>query len=119
MLFKLDGNLPRALLRLFAEEGHDAVTVTEQGLSGAGDPRIASVCRSEGRVLVTLDMDFADIRVYPPQYYPGLVVFRLGKHGPRRVVEVATRLLEMLPGESLQGQLWIVEDSRVRIREVQ
>ena len=117
MLFKLDENLPRALAKLFAEAGHDAVTVSEQEMAGASDPHIAAVCCDEGRVLVTLDMDFADIRNYPPQDYPGLVVFRLGRHGPGRVLAVAARLIEMLPDTPLQGQLWIVEDERIRIRE--
>ena len=117
MLFKLDENLPETLVALFADAGHNAVTVAEQELTGAEDTLIASICRDEARVLVTLDMDFADIRVYPPQDHPGLVVFRLGRHGPGRVLEVAARFLEMLPETSLQGQLWIVEDERIRIRE--
>ena len=117
MLFKLDENLPEAVARLFAEAGHDAVTVSEQGMTGEGDPLVASVCRSEGRVLVTLDMDFADIRNYPPRDYPGLVVFRLSRQGPGRVLGVAAKLIEVLPESSLQGQLWIVEEDRIRIRE--
>ena len=112
-----DENMPGALVGLFAEAGHDAVTVSDQRMTGASDSHIASVCRREGRTLVTLDMDFADIRAYPPQEYAGLVVFRLGRHGPGRVLGVAARLIEMLPETSLQGQLWIVEDERIRIRE--
>ena len=42
MLFKLDENLPGALAGLFAEAGHDAVTVADQRMTGASDPRIAS-----------------------------------------------------------------------------
>ena len=61
MLFKLDENLPGALAGLFAKAGHDAVTVSEQEMTGASDPSIVAVCCSEGRALVTLDMDFADI----------------------------------------------------------
>ena len=117
MLFKLDENLPGALVKLFAEAGHDAVTVAGQEMVGASDPHIAAVCRDEGRVIVTLDMDFADIRNYPPQDYTGMVVFRLSRHGPGRVLAVAARLIEALPETSLQGQLWIVEDERIRIRE--
>ncbi len=116
-MFKLDENLPGALAGLFTEAGHDAVTVNEQEMTGANDPRIASACLSEGRALITLDMDFADIRNYPPQDYPGLVVFRLSRHGPGRVLAVAARLLLELSETSLQGQLWIVEDERIRIRE--
>jgi len=33
----------------------------EQALGGAVDPRIIEVCRLEGRALVTLDLDFANI----------------------------------------------------------
>ena len=69
MRFKLDENLPGALAKIFVEAGHDASTVVDQGIGGAADPDIASVCQSEGRAIVTMDMDFADIRLYPPQHY--------------------------------------------------
>ena len=119
MRFKLDENLSGNLIRLFVEAGHDAVTVGQQGMSGGGDASVASVCVAESRVLVTLGTDFADIRVAPPEDYPGILVLRLGRHGPRRQVEVVLRLLRQLYGTSLslQGQLWIVEDRRVRVRE--
>ncbi|MBO9381058.1 MAG: hypothetical protein J7479_00905 [Roseiflexus sp.] len=40
----------------------------EQHLEGSLDANIASVCRKEGCVLITLDTGFADIRAYlPPQ----------------------------------------------------
>ena len=113
MRFKLDENLSDKLTRLFIEAGHDAVTVAEQGMAGDGDAAIATVCAAEGRVLVTLDTDFADIRLYRPERYSGLVVLPLSKQGPRHEAEVVS----LLHGSSPQGQLWIVEDERVRIRE--
>ena len=117
MRFKLDENLSGKLTLLFIEAGHDASTVGEQGMAGEGDAGVASVCAAEGRALVTLDTDFADIRVYPPERYPGLVVLRLSRQGPRHQAEVISRFLRQLHASSLQGQLWIVEDTRVRIRE--
>ena len=117
MRFKLDENLPVELANMFREAGHDAVTVLDQDLLGAPDSDLASVCMHEGRVIVTLDTDFADIRTYPPGAYPGLVVFRLGNQARGHVLEVGTRLLEMLSGADLSGQLWIVEESRIRVRQ--
>ena len=76
MRFKLDENLPIQLKGLFTESGHD-VTVLEQGMGGATDSDVASACLAEKRILVTQDMDFADIRMYPPGEHPGIVVFRL------------------------------------------
>ena len=100
----------------FAEAGHDAATVIDQQMGGGRDHDIAAVCLNEGRALVTLDLDFSDIRVYPPQRYPGIVVLRVPSQLREDLLEVGARLLENLTS-SLQGQLWIVEDSRIRIRE--
>ena len=75
MRFKLDENLPLQLERLFTEFGHDAVTVLDQGMGGTADSHVASACLREDRVLLTQDTDFADIRMYPPGEYPGIVVF--------------------------------------------
>lgn len=117
MRFKLDENLSPTIAGLLAGAGHDAATVAEQGLVGAGDPDIASVCLDEGRILLTLDLDFSDVRAYPPHRYPGLIVLRISSQAPRRQMEVVSRLLPSLSGRSLQGQLWIVDDSRIRVRE--
>ena len=38
-----------------------------RGLSGATDARIAELLKVEGRVLVTLDVDFANTQLYPPE----------------------------------------------------
>lgn len=71
---------------LLRDAGYDATTVVNQGFGGSGDPGIASLCRNEDRVLVTLDMDFADIRTYPPDQCSGLIVVRLRKQDQPHVV---------------------------------
>lgn len=117
MRIKLDENLPVELKALFTQSGHDAATVVDEGLGGAPDSVIASACITEERVLITLDLDFADIRTYPPTAYPGIVVFRLPRADRDAVLNVAAALIERLGASSPAGQLWIVEDSRIRIRE--
>ncbi len=62
MKFKIDENLPREVAQLLADEAHDAVTVNDEGLKGSLDTKLAEICQDEGRILVTLDMGFADIR---------------------------------------------------------
>ena len=61
-------------------------------------------------------MDFADIRNYPPAEFPGLIVLRLRQQDKPCVLDVLTRLVQIIPREPLEGHLWIVEESRVRIR---
>lgn len=117
MRLKLDENLPWELAELFTEGGHDAVTVLTQELSGAADDVVASICLSEGRAIVSMDTDFADIRAYPPRDYSGIVVFRLQDQSRDNLLTVAARLLQTFSQHTLSGKLWIVEDTRVRIRD--
>lgn len=116
MKFKIDENLPVEVAELLRQIGHDATTVHEQHLAGQSDPDVASVCQQEGNVLVTLDMDFADIRVYPPDQFPGLIVLRLKAQDKPYVLEIVTRLTGVISREPLEHRLWIVEEERVRIR---
>ncbi len=115
MKFKTDENLPTEAADLLRAAGHEAVTVGEQRLSGSVDTTIGSVCQREGRVLVTLDLDFADIQAYPPDRYPGFVVLRLTRQDKARVLRVIARIIRLLTSEAVTGRLWIVEEHQVRI----
>jgi len=117
MNFKLDENLPNELAVLFRNAGHDAITVLDQGLGGGRDSDLIARCRLEGRTLVTLDTDFTDIRTYPPSSNSGIVVFRLESQTRDHVLMVGRRFMQALPNSVLDGQLWIVEESRIRIRD--
>jgi predicted nuclease of predicted toxin-antitoxin system len=116
MFFKTDENLHPDLATLLRQHGHDAMTVWDQNLRGYSDADIATVCKREGRVLVTLDMGFADIRSYPPQDYPGIVVLRLESQNRNRVLAAFARVIPLLAENPPVGKLWIVEETDVRIR---
>jgi hypothetical protein len=66
--------------------------------------------------LITLDTDFADIRVYPPAQFPGLIVLRLHRQDKPHVLEVIDRLIPVFASEPLEHLLWIVEETCLRIR---
>lgn len=116
MRFKLDENLPVGARDLLQQAGHEASTVADESLTGAADGDIAAVCRQEQRALVTLDLDFADIRAYPPADYEGIIVLRLRRQDKRMVLNVIERLLTPLQNEPLVNRLWIVDERHLRIR---
>ena len=116
MRFKLDENIPLELGDLLRLAGHDAQTVLDQGLGGSGDRDLAVACRREDRIIITFDTGFVDIRQYPPGAYPGIVVLRLNSQVREHTVAIGVRLLRALDGKSPAGQLWIVEETRVRVR---
>ena len=117
MKFKIDENLPVEVADRLQQANYDASTVYDQGLVGAVDEKIADICLVEGRVLVTLDLDFADIRAYPPEKYPGIIVMRLRQQDKPYVLSITSRWIKALATETIEGRLWIVDDQRIRIRE--
>lgn len=116
MKFKIDENLPGEAAELLRQTGYDVATVLEQDLEGCSDTDLAAICQKERRVLVTLDIDFGDIRAYPPAEFYGLIVLRLKRQDRSYVMQIFSRLIRMFSTESLEKRLWIVEEDRIRIR---
>jgi len=115
MRFKIDENLPDALVRLLVEKGYDACTARQETLNGRPDIEVAAACRSERRAIVTLDLDFSDITAFPPEDYAGIIVLRVRSQSTPHIVAIFESLLPLLGTEPLDGHLWIVEERRVRV----
>ena len=116
MRFKLDENMPLRAAGVLRRLGHDAVSVFDERMGGAKDPDIAAACLDEARILVTLDLDFADIRTYRPSEYSGIIVLRLQRHDAASVLAALPRIHQLLMTETISKRLWIVEETRTRIR---
>jgi predicted nuclease of predicted toxin-antitoxin system len=114
--FKLDENLPTDLGTWLRDEGHDLADVMGEGLGGEDDAPILAAATAEDRVLLTFDLDFADIRRYPPGSHAGIVVFRLHDQRWRTLEGPVARLLAGGTLENLEKGLAIVDESRVRYK---
>lgn len=118
MRFLIDANLPRSIVELIVRLGHEAEFARDIGLADAPDRAVAAHARANKAALLTRDLDFADVRNYPPEQYDGIVVFRF----PDDVVaKEIVRLAEIFLRETkfvdqLSGRLAVVEPDRVRFR---
>ncbi len=117
MKFKLDENLPEVVYGSLIALGHDAHTVAQEGLAGARDEAVLQACIAEDRILITLDLDFSDIRAYPPGSYPGVWVLRPPKQTFATIKALVLAGLRLSLVERVQGQLWVIDERRVRIRD--
>lgn len=87
MRIKLDENLPASLASLLAQEGHNADTVPDEGLTGQPDSRIWEAVKSDNRFLITQDLDFSDLRQVPTGTHPGVLVVRLAQPSRRALIK--------------------------------
>jgi len=116
LYFKVDENLPDELVGILASAGHDALSVHDQNMEGEPDQLISEVCRAEQRAIVTLDIGFSNINVYPPEQFSGIIVLRLKSQDKINLINTFHKILPMLESEQLVGKIWIVDQAKVRIR---
>ena len=98
--------------------GHEAGFARDIGLAAAPDQDIAARAKTTAAALLTRDLDFADIRQYPPEDYAGIVVLRLPDDATARAIGA---IVERFVREEaflsvLKGRVAIVEVYRVRFR---
>jgi predicted nuclease of predicted toxin-antitoxin system len=114
--FKIDENLPAEAAAILRDAGFVADTVGDENLSGADDVTIAGESRSEHRILVTLDLDFSNIRAYPPGEHSGIIILRIKQQDKPSVLAFIRRLVTALALRDPTGELWIIDGKRIRFR---
>jgi predicted nuclease of predicted toxin-antitoxin system len=77
---------------------------------------LLAICHVEDRILVTLDLDFADIRAYPSGSHRGIWVLRPAQQTFDVVTGLLLSGLRLADVEPAAGRLWIIDERRVRIR---
>ena len=117
MKLKLDENLSRHLKPVLTELGHDVLTAADENLLSRPDTEVATRATGEGRILLTLDIEFADLRKYPPGSHPGIVLFRPGALGPLSVNRFVERFARSTDLATLSGCVAVVEPHGVRVRQ--
>ncbi len=116
MKSKVDENLPVEFAALLRQAGHEADTVYDENLAGTEDSILLHHCRQQVRLLITLDLDFANVQAYPPESQVGIVVLRSKAQDKLTLLTLLRRFLLLLRDVSPEKQLWIVEQDRVRYR---
>jgi len=95
-------------------------SVYEEGIAGCSDRSLFDTCRSEGRCLITMDLDFSDVTRFPPSDSSGIVVFRVPKGaGIIMLKQLVKQYLKSLSRISGNEQLCIVEPGRIRLHQAQ
>ena len=96
--------------------GYDVVTAQDLGLAGANDDAIIGEAVALGRVLLTRDMDFSNILLYPPAQHLGIVVLKMTPATVDAVHRVLKQALAQV--SDLAGTLLVVDTNKFRIRRL-
>ncbi|HAF70510.1 MAG: DUF5615 family PIN-like protein [Clostridia bacterium] len=103
-------------VRFLRDEGWDVTTVTELGLRGVNDAQVMGKAQEMKAVLITRDMDFADIRKFPPSAYGGVIVLKMSYRTSVQVHAVLRKMLQEVKEDEFVGALFIVNHNKWRKR---
>lgn len=116
MRLKLDENIPADASVVARELGHDVDTVNAEGLTGAPDVDVLAAASGDGRLLLTLDRGFGDVRAHPPGTHAGIVVLRTSSQDPAMVKDALRAFLASGELGDLAGCVVVVRGHLVRVR---
>lgn len=114
---KVDEDLSGSVAGRLREAGYLAESVVEEGLSGAKDSVLWRSVHAEGRLLITADKGFADVRKFPPGTHPGILLLRPDQDGVGPLQTLMGMVLREGPLERLQGTIAVATPRGLRIRK--
>jgi len=76
MKFLADMGISPKTVSFLTDLGYDAVHLFDEGLERMTDPEILQKARAEVRILLTHDLDFADLVAASGSSLPSVVIFR-------------------------------------------
>jgi predicted nuclease of predicted toxin-antitoxin system len=88
----------------------------ESGLAGADDSEVRRAAIESGRVLITIDGDFANLLRFPSQATPGVIRLRLHPPTEEAIAAAVRFVISRLAGIRLDGKLAVIDERKIRIR---
>ena len=115
--FLADECLGLPTISLLRNLGYSVVSAREAGLGGKPDIEILKWAIKEERTLVTEDMDFGNIILYPPKLHQGVILLRLRHNLEEKIHGILANLLKELKPKDFKKTLIIVDADKYRLRK--
>jgi len=111
-----DESTPYNLIQHFRNSGIEVITVKEKGLSGAEDEKVLKFAVDNKLTLLTADLDFGNILLYPPATHLGVIVIRYSPRVTIQLLKVIDAFVGSYKNEDLEKSLIIIDKSKYRVR---
>ena len=100
------------------QHGHDVRHLSEDGLQRLSDPLILEMARSEERLVITCDLDFADLLALDAYASPSVILLRLQNQTPTSVIPRLLHVLSECRAALTAGAIVTIEEARYRLRHL-
>ena len=111
-----DESTPYNLIQHFINSGIEVITVKEKGFSGAEDEKVLKFAVDNKLILLTADLDFGNILLYPPAKHLGVIVIRYSPKVTIQLLKVIDDFVGSYKNEELEKSLVIIDKNKYRVR---
>ncbi|MGD2087467.1 MAG: DUF5615 family PIN-like protein [Candidatus Aminicenantes bacterium] len=116
MKFLLDENVSSLFIEKIKKKYPGSVDIFDIGYDDKDDSEIYAFLMEQKYILITFDLDFSDIRKFPPEFVEGIIVLRFKNKKIQDLITAALNYLEELKKVDFKHSLAIFQNSRIRIR---
>jgi len=115
-MFLVDENVPPKIVEFLRSKNYKVKYAGEVGLSGAPDDEVIAYALKEGLAIVSFDKHFANILLYPPSAYSGII--RINIHPPvlKDVIAAFEEFFKKFDVSDIRGALIILERDGFRVK---
>lgn len=114
--FLTDENVFPSTLHILRSHNFDVKDIKELGLTGISDQAVMDLAKKEGRIIVSLDLHFANVSLFPLVECPGIIVIRVKPAIPPKVDKAMESFLRRMDPIKIENALVIVSEDKFRIR---
>jgi len=117
--FLADHCISNSIIQSLRNAQHEVVRLKDVLPVESPDAIVIVKAQELDAILLSLNGDFADIVVYPPGYYNGIIALKMRNHPeflPQLLAQLGTYLKLHPAAGHYKGKLFVVESGRIRIR---
>jgi predicted nuclease of predicted toxin-antitoxin system len=112
--FLLDENVPHILIEALTLAGHEVLTAQGVQLNATTDESVFAYAQTIGATVISLDLDFSDLRNFPLGNHFGIVMLRLKNLPPRQMADRTVIALTTEVKGELYGSLIVIDAHNTR-----
>ena len=118
MKFLSDMGISLRTVDWLRELGHDVVHLRDRGLQKLPDDEILDLALVEQRIILTIDLDFAQLLAVSKQALPSVILFRLGNDNYDEINQRLIQVLNNCQQDLETGAIVSVNNETFRVKKL-
>jgi|SRR3990167_3098944 len=111
-----DESTPFNLVQHIRSLNVEISTAKEEGLSGKNDEEVLSFAVKNKLTLITADIEFGNILLYPPASHLGVIVIRYSPRVTPELLQVISNFIRQSKDTNLSKTLVVIDKNKYRVR---